>query len=249
MPLLLPIPAVRDRDIIEMNLARLRSLKVVAHLEITLRVIQLVRRQRLEAPIINLHRQLPLLIPNLVRKRRIQRHVSNLGGHLVATRPRLLHAHEQVPIILVVQLADRPDGHGLLDVDLPDARLPSGTHHGERRVEPVDGVGGGPVRGAVLAELGAAVLAVGGCHTLTGGGRPGDFHDEGGVGDVVVGFGVEVLAIVATAALERGGGDRVGAACFAGGEFELEMGEVEDSSWGAGGVRGRGGWECSEPQC
>lgn len=199
-------------DIVKVNLRRTRPLVVVARLEVALRCIQLVGGQGLGIAAVDAHAQLVVLVADLVGELRVERHVADLGHDLVAAGARLLDAHGQVAVLRVVQLADGLARHAVVDVDLPDHRAVLAVvrlHDRQRRAQPVRrrvGIpaGGVAARGVHLAQLRAAVLAVGRRHAAGRRRVAGDLHDQRPVAAV----GVEVVAIlVAVAAVELARGD------------------------------------------
>ena len=162
-----------------------------------------------------------------------------MRDNLIAPIAGLLHAHGEITILAVEQLADRFRAHALINMNLPNHR-PMRTiirlRHSQRHRQQIIPPARIPAARIALPELGAAVLAVGGGDAAGGVDAAGDLHDEG----AVAGLGEEVVVawvLVAVAALELGGGDCLGGAWVADGELEGPFCQVKVSAGGAAWVK------------
>lgn len=199
-------------------LTRTIPLIIISRLVIALRTINAPCAHNLFTSAINLDAELTSLVLQLVAELLTDRYMSDLRHFQAADVRDLADSNPYRSVLGVEQFRKGFLGDVVVDFDLPDDGAVFAViwlFDGECHFQTVHIAGGVPgSAGAGFAELGAAVLAVGGSDAAGAGAGPGYFGDEG------VAVHVEVVAALpAVAAGELGGGDGVNFSGAAGGKL------------------------------
>lgn len=224
------VDLVGDAQLVEVHLARVVALVVVSSLEVALGAVELVRVEVLGALVVDVDGQLVVLVAYLVGEARVGANLANGSALLRAVVSRAqLDAQVELALGVEVELSDGLVGDAVIDVDLTDADLAfvlGDLNLGEQAV-------GARVRvpRAVLAQLAAAVLAVGGRDAVIDG---GDLHGHGAVRLA----GSEPLVLVALATSQLGSRDLTRRA-IADRLLQGELGQIKVAARSAVGVEGR----------
>ena len=228
-------PLVRHTNSKEMHIARRVPLIIVPNLKVAVRRIQVVRRERLRRTTIQGKAEDIALVAERVRELLANGDIEQRRSNRLVALDRVLDADSDVACGVVVDLANGLGGHGVGDVDLTDGsamltiiRLLDGQSNGHT----VSRIERRPAFWVGLAQLGAAVLAVGRRDAARGRGRARDLHHQ----RAVAGLGEEVVVariLVAAASHKVGGVLLLRLARAADRELQGPIAQVEVAAWSA----------------
>lgn len=229
---------VRNVDGKEVNIRSAWALVVVSNLEVAGGRIKRVGAKSLSCSAVDADTEDVAGIADCVGELLANGNIANLGHDFVAARASLFHAHSQVAVGVVVQLAHWLGANVVRDVDLANNSAIAWVvwlFHGERHRQLVVAGIGVPAAGAAFAQLRAAVLAVWCSDTAGVWGCSRDFHDQGAVATLSEEVFVAGILVTPTAR-ELGSGNRGWAARRADGKLQGPIGKVKVAAGSTAGV-------------